>query len=82
MYVNTFLYLCTIENNISIITKKVKAMTSEEKFRAETYMKYLLSNGEIIERAAHGYMMRDTDGEVTFISKSTIDYLKEGLNRF
>ena len=57
-------------------------MTSEEKFRAETYMKYLLSNGEIIERAAHGYMMRDTDGEVTFISKSTIDYLKEGLKRF
>lgn len=57
-------------------------MTSEEKFRAEIYMRELLSCGEIIERAAHGYWMRDLDGEETFISNASIEYLKEGLNRF
>ena len=57
-------------------------MTSEEKFRSEIYMRELLSCGEIIERTAHGYWMRDLDGEETFISKALIEYLKEGLNRF
>ena len=57
-------------------------MTLEEKFRAESYMRELLSCGEIIKRTAHGYWMRDLDGEEMFISKSTIKYLKEGLNRF
>lgn len=57
-------------------------MTSEEKFRAEIYMRELLAFGEIIERLEHGYWMRDLDGEETFICESTIKYLKEGLNRF
>lgn len=57
-------------------------MTSEEKFRAEIYMKDLLTYGEIIERSAHGYWMRDLDGEETFISKSDIEELKEDLKRF
>ena len=57
-------------------------MTSEEKVRAENYISDLLSFGEIIKRTAYGYWMRDLDGEETFISKSTIKFLKEGLNRF
>lgn len=57
-------------------------MTSEQKFKAEIYMRELLSFGEIIERAAHGYWMRDLEGEVTFIAKSEIEKIKEGLKRF